>query len=100
MANDNAQPQINFETFVLSLGTATYVALGEIENPVTKENETNIPAAKQNIDILDVLVEKTKGNLTEREQKLLQDILYEARMKYVAKANTSGSDTDQPKGDS
>lgn len=82
----NQEPVINFETFVLSLGTATLVSLGEIDNPVTKAREENIEAAKQNIDILEMLVEKTKGNLSEREDKLLSGILYETRMKFVAKS--------------
>lgn len=83
--NQNSEPSINFETFVLSLGTATFVALGEIENPVTRKREESLDAAKHNIDILELLQEKTRGNLTERESKLLQDILYESRIKFVAK---------------
>lgn len=74
---------ITFETFVLSLGTATMVALGEVENPVTRKKEKNSEAAKQNISILEVLEEKTKGNLNERETKLLKDVLYETRLKFV-----------------
>lgn len=76
---------INFETFILSLGTATFVALGEIDNPVTKSKDENLDAAKYNIDILEILLQKTRGNLTEREEKLIQDLLYEARLKFVAK---------------
>ncbi|PIR22394.1 MAG: hypothetical protein COV44_08270 [Deltaproteobacteria bacterium CG11_big_fil_rev_8_21_14_0_20_45_16] len=76
---------INFETFVLSLATATFVALGEIENPVSKKKESNLEAAKQNIDILELLVQKTKSNLSEREDKLIQDVLYETRLRYVEK---------------
>jgi len=76
---------INFETFILSLATATFVALGEIENPVSKKKEGNLEAAKQNIDILELLVQKTKSNLSEREEKLIQDVLYETRLRYVEK---------------
>jgi hypothetical protein len=85
--NQGTNIQITFETFVLSLGTATMVALGEIESPVSKKKEENLDAAKQNIDILDLLVAKTKGNLSEQEEKLLTEILYETRMKFVAKQN-------------
>lgn len=80
---------LNFETFVLSLGTASFVALGEIENPLTKKNELDLPAAKQNISILEILAEKTKGNLNEREAKLIEQVLYETRMRYVAKQKDS-----------
>lgn len=78
-----SENQVSFETFILSLGTASFVALGEIDSPVTKKKEKDLQAARQNIDILEVLLEKTKGNLSDREDKLLNDILYEARLKYV-----------------
>lgn len=73
-----------FEAFLLSLGTATLVALGEIENPMTKKKSTDVGAARQHIDILELLAQKTTGNLNAGEKKLLDDILYETRMKYVA----------------
>lgn len=85
MSEVDQNPSINFETFVLSLGTASMMALGEIENPVTKKKEENIEAARQNIDILELLVLKTKGNLEEKEAKLLNDVLYQVRLKYVEK---------------
>lgn len=81
----SANAQLTFETFALSLGTATMIALGEIENPVTKKKEESLEAAKHNIAILEILTEKTKGNLSESEEKLLQSLLYECRMKFVAK---------------
>ncbi len=76
-------PPINFETFVLSLGTATLVALGEIDNPMTKQKEKDKVSARQHIDILEMLLLKTKGNLEARESKLLEDMLYELRMKFL-----------------
>lgn len=82
MSNQNFE--MTFETFVLSLGTATMVALGEIENPVTKKKEKNLEAAKQHIDILEILVNKTAGNLSDQENKLLSQILYETRVKFIA----------------
>ncbi len=78
-----SQSAITFETFVLSLGTATLVALGEVENPVSGKKEKNLVSAKQHIDILEMLMTKTSGNLTEQEKKLMEAILYETRMKYV-----------------
>ncbi len=74
---------VTFETFVLSLGTATLMALGEIENPISKKREKDLPSARQHIDILEVLLEKTKGNLSEHENGLINEILYTARMKFL-----------------
>lgn len=81
----DSQPQMTFETFVLSLGTATLVALGEMENPVTKKKDKDLNAAKQHIDLLELLLQKTNGNLSPQEQCLLNEILYTTRMKFVQK---------------
>ncbi len=79
-------PAIDFSTFVLSLGTSALYQLGEIgdsesgtEGPV----EPNLPIARQTIDTLEMLTEKTRGNLTDTESKLLESILYELHMRYV-----------------
>lgn len=82
-------PEMSFETFVLSIGTAALVSLGEVDNPSTGKREKNLPAAKQHIDILEILSNKTKGNLSENEGRLLQQILYEVRLKYVAQTSTT-----------
>lgn len=76
-------PPVSFESFVLSLGTATLVALGEIENPVTKKKEKDLTSARQHIDILEMLMAKTSGNLSPQEQSLLSEVLYATRMKFV-----------------
>ena len=81
--------EINFETFLLSLGTAILVALGEIENPVTKKTDKDLESAKQNIDILELLAKKTTGNLSEQENRLMQHLLYEMRLKYLAASKKS-----------
>ena len=72
-----------FSTFVLSLSTSALVCLGELPDPLKNEKSTNLPLAKQTIGIIEMLKEKTKGNLTEEEDKLLDGILYDLRMKYV-----------------
>lgn len=87
------QPIITFETFILSLGTAAFVSLGEIEDPTTGTKEKNLISAKQNIDILELLEEKTKGNLGESEEKLLKETIYQARMKYLALKETENDST-------
>lgn len=78
-------PEINFATFVFSLNASALVNLGEIENPGTGKKERNLPLAKQTIDILGMLEEKTSGNLSEDEASLLKNILYDLRLNYVKK---------------
>jgi hypothetical protein len=76
-----ALPEIDFGTFVMSLASSVLVHLGEISHP---DSEKNLPLAKQTIDILGMLQEKTRGNLSNDEQQLLTNLLYDLRMKYVA----------------
>ncbi len=76
-------PEINFSTFILSLNSSALVQLGLIEDPGTGEMDKNLPIAKQTIDILGMLDEKTKGNLTVDESMMLKNMLYDLRMLYV-----------------
>lgn len=76
-------PSIDFVTFILSLASSVQVHMGLMPNPGTGKSEKNMNLAKQTIDILGVLQDKTKGNLSPEEDKLLEGILYELRMKYV-----------------
>ncbi len=76
-------PEINLATFIFSLNSSVLMQLGIIEDPVTGEKVKNLPLAKQTIDILGMIEEKTKGNLTEDEATMLKNILYELRMLYV-----------------
>lgn len=78
-----ALPEINFSTFVISLSTQALMHLGEIANPLTGKVEPDRPVAKQMIDIIGMLREKTKGNLNSGEDRLIEDILFDLRMKYV-----------------
>lgn len=75
--------QMTFETLVLSLSSTAMAQLGVIADPLTNEPSQNIPAAKQTIDILEILQQKTHGNLTDTESKLLENILYDLRMAYL-----------------
>ena len=70
-------PEVNFVTFLLSLSTSALIQLGEIEDPASKQAEKNLPLAKQTIDLIGMLQEKTKGNLTPEEQKLMENILFD-----------------------
>ncbi|MCU0560786.1 MAG: DUF1844 domain-containing protein [Desulfobacterales bacterium] len=76
-------PQINFPTFVASLNASALVHLGVIEDPVSGKAEKNLPMAKQTIDLLSMLQEKTAGNLTADEEAMLKSILYDLRILYV-----------------
>ncbi|MBW2038551.1 MAG: DUF1844 domain-containing protein [Deltaproteobacteria bacterium] len=76
-------PEVTFSTFVYSLSTSVLIHLGEIPEPTTQKMAKNIPLAKQTIDILGILQEKTKGNLNQDEENLLSSLLYDLRMRYV-----------------
>ncbi|MFQ5442780.1 MAG: DUF1844 domain-containing protein [Thermodesulfobacteriota bacterium] len=75
-------PALNFSSFILSLSSSVLINLGVIENPVTKKTEREPETAKQTIELIELLKEKTKGNLTEDESRLLDDILRELRLQY------------------
>ena len=76
-------PEINFATFIFSLNSSALVQLGIIGDPATGQKTKNLPIAKQTIDILAMLEEKTKGNVTKDEANLLTNILYDLRLMYV-----------------
>ncbi len=76
-------PKIDFSMFIFSLNSSALVNLGVINDPATGAPNRNIGAAKQTIDILAMLHEKTKGNLSHEEDEMLQHILYDLRMIYV-----------------
>ncbi|MCA9521649.1 MAG: DUF1844 domain-containing protein [Myxococcales bacterium] len=84
---DGAQPRgdaaIDFSTFILSVSTSAVTYLGLIAHPETGEATLNLTLAKQNIDILSMLREKTVGNLTGDEAKLLETLLYDLRMRFL-----------------
>ncbi|WP_104987741.1 DUF1844 domain-containing protein [Sorangium cellulosum] len=75
-------PTLDFSTFVLSIIGSAYVHLGDAPSP-DGELEQNLVLAHQDIDLLSVLQEKTKGNLTGDEERLLEQALYDLRMRYL-----------------
>ncbi len=77
--------ELNFSTFVLSLTSSAFYHLGDIPDPLTGKKEENLPAVKQTIDILIMLQAKTQNNLEADEAKLMEQLIYELQMKYVAK---------------
>jgi hypothetical protein len=75
---------VTFVGFVLSLAHTAAYHFGDVPDPVTGQSGTaNLAAAQQIIDILSLLEEKTRGNLTAEERQLLDQLLYELRMRYV-----------------
>ncbi len=78
--------EIDFSTFIMSLTSSAFYHLGDIANPETGKTETNLPAVQQTIDMLVMLREKTQNNLIQEETKLLEQLIYELQMKFVAKS--------------
>jgi hypothetical protein len=77
---------IDFATFVLSLSHSVLMHLGEAPHPEDNAVRVSLPLAKQTIDLLGLLEEKTKGNLTGEEERLITQILFDLRMRYVEKS--------------
>ena len=82
-AEPSDYPPVNFTNFVISLSTSALFHFGDFPEYEGGKAEKNLPAAKQTIDILDMLNEKTKGNLDSKETSLIQGVLYELKMRYV-----------------
>lgn len=76
-------PQASFLNFLSGIATQTLMQLGELANPFTREKHVSLDEAKYSIDLIAVLEEKTKGNLSEEEQRYQTAILYDLRMRYV-----------------
>jgi hypothetical protein len=78
-----AMPEVTFSAFIMSLNTSALFLLGEIADPETGARKQDLVLAKHTIDTLNVLKEKTKGNLTEEEENMLGRLLYDLQMRYV-----------------
>jgi hypothetical protein len=79
--------RIDFPSYILSYYTQGLVLLGEVPNPYTNQKEEDVEGARHTVEILSMLQEKTKGNLSKEEEQLLEGVLYELRMKFMAKTN-------------
>ena len=80
-------PEPDFNFFVTTLALQASISLGQVANPATEKIEEDLVQAKFLIDTLGMLQEKTKGNLTDEEKGLLENLLYELRTAYIAKTN-------------
>jgi hypothetical protein len=76
-------PEITFASLILSLSSAAFMHLGSLPDPNTGQTEKNLPLAKQTIDLLGVLREKTRNNLELEEENLFDHLLYDLRMAYI-----------------
>ena len=79
-------PEVNFNSLIFSLSSSALLNMGDIAEPQTGERKKDLPMAKYSIDIISMLQEKTKGNLTEEEHKFLDSILADLRLRYVKAA--------------
>lgn len=75
---------VNFSSFVISMGSSALMLMGEQLDPQQPTMQKNLPQAKEIIDLLSMLEEKTRGNLTPDEQVVVKDMLYALRMKFVS----------------
>jgi hypothetical protein len=78
--------EISFAAFVISLSTQALAHLGEMPNPIDGTTRVDLGASRQIIDIISMLRDKTKGNLDDAESALVDNALYDLRMKYVERA--------------
>jgi hypothetical protein len=91
-------PAVDFHTFILSLGSSALLHLGELDHPDGGQPESDLGLAKHTIDIISMLQEKTRGNLTPPEEKLIESLLYDLRLRYVDKSKAPGKAGAKPAG--
>ncbi len=96
------QEQMNeflFSQVVLMFQGAAWQHMGKVMNPATNKVERDLAQAKHSIDMLGMLEAKTKGNLSDNEQKFLEHALYELRMNYIDEANKGPDEAEAPAAD-
>lgn len=76
-------PEVSFTAFIMSLNTAALFHLGEISDPATGQKSQDLGLVQHTIDTLSLLAKKTTGNLTEEEDEMLKNILYDLKIRYV-----------------
>jgi hypothetical protein len=96
VSDSNERAQVSFVAFIYSLASNAAIHFGDLPDPMTNERRpADLDAAGQLIDILAMLEEKTRGNLTAEERQLLEALLYELRLRFV-EAKKSQSPIIQP----
>ena len=82
-SGDSTQPEVNFSSFVMSLATQAMVQLGQMAPPPGMDIPVDVESGRGTIDILSMLQQKTRGNLTAEESKFLEDVLHTLRVAYI-----------------
>jgi len=92
------EPELSFVAFIVSIASTAAIHLGDLADPATGQRlEPNLEGAKQMIDILTLLEEKTRGNLTAEERQVLEQVLYELRLHYVEASGGKNKDDGAPR---
>jgi hypothetical protein len=91
----HSKSEIMFTQLILMFHTAAMQQLGKLKNPVTDTTERNLEAAQNSIDILDMLKERTAGNVSEEEGRLLSQVIRELKLNYVDEAKKPSAPSDQ-----
>lgn len=86
IGNRESEAEPDFNIFITSLGMQAMIFMGEMVNPITNETKIELPRAKYLIETISMIKDKTKGNLTTEENKLIDDMLYTLQIKYAEKA--------------
>jgi Domain of unknown function (DUF1844) len=79
---------VDFHTFILSLGSSALFHLGELDHPDGAPSVPDLPLAKHTIDIIAMLEQKTRGNLTSPEARLVESLLFDLRLRYVERSKS------------
>jgi hypothetical protein len=90
-----ADPELNFTAFVISLASTAAIHFGDMPDPQSGERNPNLEGARQMIEILNLLEQKTRGNLTAEERQVLESVLYELRMRFVAAQSRGPNDASE-----
>ncbi len=91
-----SREQILFLSLVQSLINSTWISLGKLQNPVTKQTSVNLPEAEMSIDLLEMLKAKTRGNLSYEEQNVLEKALADLKMNYLSEKMKSPAPEKKP----
>ena len=93
--NNNIQPNIYLVNLVISLSQTGMLQLGKIVNPMTGKEEKNLEQAKVTIGMLEMLKEKTAGNLTKEEEKMMAEVVSNLQLNYVDEVNKATTKTEE-----
>ncbi len=89
--NTEEIPPVDFKNFIIGISQSVLIYLGLIPDPITNKINKNLPLAKHTIDTIEMLKEKTKGNLTSEEASVINSILTDLKLKYVQILQAEGS---------